>query len=173
VEKTKYYSGIKRYIASRIRNPDDAKDIAQSVFLEFYRNNNRGGNLHNPKAYLFGIARNLIDHYYHQKDKQKGFLQVAPEIADKICYGNYSKDSRIIDLVEEIDNIISELPPKAREAVELKLIYNLSPKEAAQKIGCSVDRFYERFHEGLKILRKKFRLNFVIQNGLSEYAQNF
>jgi DNA-directed RNA polymerase specialized sigma24 family protein len=58
-------------------------------------------------------------------------------------------------LVEKIGDIISELPPKAREAVELRLIDNLNPAEAAQKIGCSVDRFYDRFHEGMKILKEK------------------
>lgn len=155
MEKIKYYSGIKRYIASRIENPNDAEDVAQSVLLEFYQNNNVGDNLQNPKAYLFGIARKLIAHYYSHKDKQPGFLPIDPEIADRISYDNYSKDFRTENLVEKIDDIISELPPKAREAVELRLIDNLNPKEAAQKIGCSVDRFYDRFHEGLEILREK------------------
>jgi RNA polymerase sigma-70 factor (ECF subfamily) len=155
VEKTTYYSGIKRYIASRIRNPEDAEDLAQRVFLEFYQNNNARDNLHNPKAYLLGIARNLVGHYYSQKDNKLGFLQIDTKTTDKISYDSYSKDYRTRESIEEIDNIISELPPKAREAVELRLIDSLSPQEAAQKLNCTVDRFYDRFHEGLKILREK------------------
>jgi len=158
VEKTKYYSGIKRYITSRIRNPDDAEELTQRVFLEFYRNNNRDGNLQNPEAYLFGIARKLVGSYYRQKDKQPGFLEeVDSEITDRICYDNYSKDSRNRDLIEEINNIIAELPPKAREAVELRLIDNLSCKEAAQKANCSIGIFYDRFYEGLRILKEKIQ----------------
>ena len=155
MEKIKYYSGIKRYIASRIRNPDDAEELTQCVFWEFYQSNNGDDNLQNPEAYLFGIARKLIGRYYSQRDKESGLLQIDPKVADKISYDNYSKDFRTKDLFEEINNIISELPPKAREAVELRLIEDLSPKEAAQKAGCSVDRFYDRFHEGLKILKEK------------------
>jgi RNA polymerase sigma factor (sigma-70 family) len=155
VEKVKYYSGIKRYIVSRIRNPDDAEELTQCVFLEFYQSHNGDDNLRNPEAYLFGIARKLIGCYYSQRDKESGFLQIDPKVADKISYDNYSKDFKTKDLFEEINNVISELPPKAREAVELRLIEDLSPKEAALKAGCSVDRFYDRFHEGLKILKEK------------------
>ena len=155
MEKTKYYSGIKCYIASRIRNPDDAEDLAQCVFLEFYQNNNRDDNLQNPEAYFFGIARKLIGRYYSQKDKKSGFLQIDTEVANKLSYDNYSKDSKTRELIEDIGNIISELPPKAREAVELRLIDDLSYKEAAHKANCSVGIFYDRFYEGLKILREK------------------
>jgi RNA polymerase sigma-70 factor (ECF subfamily) len=159
VGKTKYYLGIKRYIASRINSPDDAEDLTQCTFLEFYKSNNRVENLENPKAYLFGIARKLIGNYYHRKDKNKEsvFLQIVPEITDKISYENYNKESRTIDLIEEIDNIISELPPKAREAVELRLIEDLSCKEAAHRANCSVGIFYDRFYEGLKILKGKIQ----------------
>ena len=157
MEKTKYYSGIKRYITSRIRNPDDAEELTQCVFLEFYQGNNRGDNLQNPEAYLFGIARKLIGRYYSQKDKESESLQIDTEITDKLSYDNYNKDSQTRELIEDIDNIISELPPKTREAVELRLIDNLSYKEAAQKANCSIGIFYDRFYEGLKILKEKIQ----------------
>jgi len=158
VEKIEYYSGIKRYITSRIRNPDDAEELTQCVFLEFYQSNGDGNNIQNPEAYLFGIARKLVGSYYRQKDKQPEFLEkVDSEITDRICYDNYSKDSRNRDLIEEINNIIAELPPKAREAVELRLIDNLSYKEAAKKANCSIGIFYDRFYQGLRILKEKIR----------------
>lgn len=157
MEKTKYYLGIKRYILSRIRSPHDAEDLAQFVFLEFYRIKNREDCLESPESYLFGIARNLIGHYYRQKHKQPGLLQMNSKISDKISYDNYSKDSRAIELTERVENIVSKLPPKAREAVELRLIDNLSYKEAAFKANCTIDIFYNRFYEGLKILKEKIR----------------
>jgi RNA polymerase sigma factor (sigma-70 family) len=155
MEKTKYYSEIKRYIASRIRNPDDVEDMTQHVFLEFYQKNNRDRDLQNPKAYLFGIARKIIDLYCSKKRKGFGFLQIDTGMTDKLSYNNYNRDSKTGELIEEIEIIISQLPPKARESVELRLIDNLSPAEAAQKSDCSVDRFYDRFHEGMKILKEK------------------
>lgn len=155
MEKTEYYSGIKRYIASRIKSPDDAEDVTQHVFLEFYQNNNRGDNLQNPKAYLFGIARKLISRYYSQRNKESGLQQIDTKVTDKLSYDNYRKDSKTRELIEDIDNTISQLPPKAREAVELRLIDDLSYKEAAHKANCSVGIFYDRFYDGLKILKEK------------------
>jgi RNA polymerase sigma-70 factor (ECF subfamily) len=155
MEKTKYYSEIKRYIASRIRNPDDVEDMTQHVFLEFYQKNNGDSDLQNPKAYLFGIARKMIGLYCSKKRKVFGFLQIDTGMTDRLSYNNYNKDSKTRELIEEIEIIISQLPPKARESVELRLIDNLSPAEAAQKSDCSVDRFYDRFHEGMKILKEK------------------
>ena len=94
MEKTEYYSGIKRYIASRIRNPDDAEDVTQHVFLEFYQNNNRCDNLQNPKAYLFGIARKLVGRYYSQRNKESEPQQLDTKVTDKLSYDNYSKNSK-------------------------------------------------------------------------------
>jgi len=152
VEKTQYYPGIKRYIASRISNLDDAEDLAQSVFLEFYQSNHNG---ENPEPYLFGIARNLIAAYYHQKNKQQAF-PLNSKIADDIAFSEYAGSSRTRALIEEIENAVFGLPPKPREAVELRMMEDLSYTEAALKANCSVDVFYERFYGGVKILKKSF-----------------
>ena len=157
MEKTKYYSGIKRYIASRIKSPDDAEDVTQRVFLEFYQNNNRDSDIQNPKAYLFGIARKQISRYHSQKHKESGFLQIDTEVVDRLAYDNYNKDSKANELIEEIETILSQLPPKAREAVELKLVDDLSYKEAAYKADCLIGLFYDRFYEGMKILKEKMQ----------------
>ena len=157
MEKTKYYPGIKRYIVSRIRNPDEAEDLTQRVFLEFYQNNNGDRDIQNPKAYLFGIARNLVGDYYSQKNRQSRFLRIDSEITERISNDNYGKNSRARDLIEEIEAIISQLPPKAREAVELRLVDDLSYKEAARKADCPVGMFYDRFYEGMKILKEKMQ----------------
>ena len=158
MEKAKYYSGIKRYITSRIKVPEDAEDLAQSVFLEFCRGNKGNDNIQNQEAYLFGIARKLIGRYYSQKHRESIFLQIDTEITERLSCGNYNKDSKTIELIEEIEAIISQLPPKAREAIELRLINGFSSKESAQKIGCSIDIFYSRFYEGLKILKEKMQV---------------
>ena len=152
MEQTQYYSGIKRYIASRISNLDDAEDLAQSVFLEFYRGN---PNCENSESYLFGIARNLIASYYRKKNIQQ-VVQLNSKIADDIALEDHAGSSKTKALVEEIETAVFELPPKSREAVELRLINDLDYTEAAFKAKCSVKNFYVRFHSGLKNLKRSF-----------------
>jgi len=164
MEKAEYYPEIKRYIASRISNPDDAEDLAQSVFLEFYHGNH---NSEKPPAYLFGIARNLIATYYHQKNKQRVF-PLNSKIADDIAFSDYAGSSRNRALVEEIEIAVIGLPSKAREAVELRLMDDLSSQEAASQLDCTVGRFYDRFHNGLKILKNSFAPNVLKKKDLSK-----
>lgn|GEM_PF-6603584 len=59
---TIYYPQLKRYIASRVGSVEDAEDLAQSVFFELCKGN--------AEAYLFGIAKNLINLYYRSKSRQ-------------------------------------------------------------------------------------------------------
>jgi len=156
VEKTKYYSGIKRYIASRIRSPDDAEDLAQCVFLEFYRNNNQDGNLQNPETYLFGIARNVIARYYQNKQKQPRTIPITA--IEENCSirkeRDYADQLRIQKLKNALKKSLEQLPPGDYETIRLCLSGKLSVKETAQRAGVPVPVFYKRYQRALKILRK-------------------
>lgn len=158
MDKTEHYPGIRRYVASRIGNPTDAEDLTQGVFLEFYRSTNgdHKSKPENPKAYLFRITRNLIAQY-HKSQKRRKSLEIPIDIQtiDRVSHNNYHKNARSQELVEQIGHIIAELPPKARDAVELRLIEGFSPNEAAREAHCSIERFYSRFHKGMKILREE------------------
>lgn len=57
------------------------------------------------------------------------------------------------ELEKLLEDAVEQLPPKAREAVKLRLIEGLDPEAAAKRAGCHVDTFYRRFYEGLKALR--------------------
>jgi RNA polymerase sigma factor (sigma-70 family) len=53
-----------------------------------------------------------------------------------------------------VEVIQTGLPTKAREAVRLRFVEGLSPKEAAKKAGCSIKAFYKRLERAIKILQK-------------------
>jgi len=134
----------------------DAEELTQDVFLEFYQSTNgdRKSRPDNPKAYLFGIARNLIAQHYRRKSNKRAVeVPIDIQSLSRISEDTYYKHVRFQELVEQITRIIAELPPKAREAVELRLIHGLNSVEGARRSGCTVDRFYDRFHEGVKRLR--------------------
>lgn len=148
MENSKYYTEIKRYITAKIRNPADAEDLTQQVFLKFYQTKNKDNDIRNHRAYLNSIARTLVIDHYRAKKKQPQFIQLSPKLADNIsiCDKKQNIISNIKEMIEEIENVISELPPKAKEAAELILIEYLSYEEAAQKTNCSVRIFYKRFY---------------------------
>lgn len=156
MKNSKYYSGIKHYVATKIGNYNDAEDLAQSVFLEFYRNNNRDGNLQNPEAYLFGIARNLIARYY--QDKQKQPITIPTAIMEEEWSirkeRDYADQLMIQKLKETLKKSLEQLPPEDYETIRLCLSGKLSVKETAQRARISIPVFYKRYQRALKILRK-------------------
>jgi predicted DNA-binding protein (UPF0251 family) len=49
------------------------------------------------------------------------------------------------------------LTPKAREAVRLRFVEGLGPKEAAKKAGCSISALYKRLERAEKAIRKTLK----------------
>lgn len=152
---TKHYPQIKHYIASRINSVADAEDLTQDVFVEFYRSND----YQNPETYLFGIARNTI-HRYHRK-KANSLETIPLEFINKVT-ASYQirkiQDSLRQILPKErkriIQHVLGLLPPKAQEAVRLRFVEGLAPKEAAQKARCPVHTFCQRLHDAKNTIQK-------------------
>lgn len=148
-----YYSRIKHYIASRINSIPDAEDLTQNVFLELCTGKSRYDGQKDAEAYLFGIARNLISHYHRNKKKYPQTVQLELERHFAISHdAQQYRPASLTKLREQLHEEIKQLPPKAKNAIRARLIEGLSPKEAAQKAGCSIQAFYNRFEAALKIL---------------------
>ena len=147
---------IKRYIVSRVRNPLDAEDVTQQVFLEYYESRCKEDDIQNQKAYLLGAARIKVADYYRQKKEQPKFVPLMPELVDIRNNERIISDFDTKEITEDLQNIISKLPPKTREACKLVLLHNLSYEEAAKKAKCSIRVFYERYYKGLKIIKYIF-----------------
>jgi RNA polymerase sigma-70 factor (ECF subfamily) len=159
-----YYSRIKRYIASRINSIPEAEDLSQNVFLELCKGNSRYDGQRDPEAYLFGMARNLISHYHRNKRKYLQTVQLESARDSAISYdAPQYRSASLTRLRKDLDEAIKQLPPKAKDAIRARLIEGLSPTEAAQKAGCSIQAFYNRFDAALKALeamRETGRLKF-------------
>ena len=154
-----YYLRIKHYIASRINSIPDAEDLAQDVFFELCEGNGSYDGQSEVKAYLFGVARNTIGRYYRNKKKQSQTVQID-SVGDIVANGDIQQHQpvSIQELKELLKDATEQLPPKAGEAVRLRLCDGLTPKEAAERIGCSVNVLNQRFYDGAKLLKKKNNL---------------
>jgi RNA polymerase sigma-70 factor (ECF subfamily) len=56
---TEHGRRLKRYLARRLRNPADAPDLAQEVYLRLLRVQ-RAEEIRNPEAYLLTVASHLV-----------------------------------------------------------------------------------------------------------------
>lgn len=155
----KYFSRIKHHIYSRIGSVTDAEDLAQDVFVEFYKGNGCFRENGNPEKYLLGIARNMVRGYYRKRERSVRTIPIE-EIDTPTAIHDTRQQSDPVNLTEQkelikvIEEAVTKLPPKAREALKLYFIDGLNSKEAAQNSGCTESAFRERLCYAIRALQK-------------------
>jgi RNA polymerase sigma factor (sigma-70 family) len=104
------------------------------------------------------MARQAIRRHRAKKTKQ-------PQPCSPRVIAEAEEDQRVLpssdrtaqisreQLKEAVAEAIAKLPPKACEAIELRLIKGLSTREAAEKAGCSVEALYRRLQRAVRQLR--------------------
>jgi RNA polymerase sigma-70 factor (ECF subfamily) len=154
----KYFSQIKHHITSRIGSVTDAEDLAQDVFVEFYKGNGCYKDNGNPEKYLFGITDNLVRGYYRKKAHSVQTIPIEEIGTPAIIHEEkqYSNPTSLLEkqeLRKIIEEAVEKLPPKARQALELRFIKGLDSKEASKRAGCTAKTFRHRFNYAIHALK--------------------
>ena len=142
---------IFRHCYFRISNRERAKELMQEVFIkawEYILNNN--SSIKNMKALIYKIANNLIIDEYRKKKELSldGLMAEGFEPGfDEIENTETAIDAKLVI------STIYQLDEKYREAVLMRYIDELSPKEIAEITGDSENNISVRIHRGLQQLR--------------------
>lgn len=146
------------FVKSKVSNRDDADDIVQDTLYQFLRTISI---MENPIAHvtswLYTVAHNLIVNH------GKKHREVAELSEIMIASDNDNPEMLMLrNMVwEELEKAMADLPKEQREAIEMTEVEGLSTKDAAQKMGVSVNTFLSRKHYGMMSIRK--RLNFLYE----------
>jgi RNA polymerase sigma-70 factor (ECF subfamily) len=120
-----------------------AEDLLQDTFVRAICNFTRLRASVSPRAYLFGIARNVsLDALRARRPTEELFAETAaPAIAPE--------DARL----EPMRAAIAALPAAQRETLQLKLQHELSYEEIAEVLGIPVGTVRSRLHHAVNHLR--------------------
>jgi RNA polymerase sigma factor (sigma-70 family) len=132
------------------------EDLTHDIFLAISNHECKYSGDTDVQGYLCGIAKRLASNNSRKEAMQQmGFGKSLFEEIACLKSDEPSENLNIKDIRTSLFEAISRLPEKSRKAVELVLIYNLRPYQAAQKAGCSPEAFRSRLSCGLNILRRK------------------
>lgn len=135
----------------KVSDREIAKDITQESFVRLWDYYSRGDKIQNPKALVFRIANNLIIDHYRKKesDSLDEFMESGfePEV-------DTHKDIRDKTDKSFALKIIMELPDDYREAVTLRYVEEMGPKEIAELLGESENTISVRIHRGIKKIKE-------------------
>lgn len=121
-----------------------AEDLTQEVFLRAYKGRERLGRSISPRAFVFGIARHVgVDALRRLRSLETLEDDVAEECA------NRPVDTRL----ETVRAEICRLPEAMREALSLKIDYELSYAEIAEVLDVPLGTVRSRLHNAVLRLR--------------------
>jgi RNA polymerase sigma-70 factor (ECF subfamily) len=141
------YKLLKGYLISKTGDPVLSEDIAQEVMVKLTNAYNKNTFLHNPKGWLFEIARHsLADHYRRMFPEEK--------------YESIDFQSTITDELEEVSNtavdflvpMIRLLPATYSEPLFMSDIEDIPFKIIGEKLGISLSAAKMRVQRARKML---------------------
>jgi RNA polymerase sigma factor (sigma-70 family) len=148
---------LRRFLLRRVKNRDDADDLAQEVFARLLRVKD-AELVRKPMAYLIGIATHVVREFRQRR-------QLEPVLFDSHVSDSVPEESRLegpqmdeqLDLQARLDAAIAKLPPAHQVVLILVKRDGLSYTEAAKKARLSVHTVEKYLVEARAQLRMLLR----------------
>ncbi|MDR2121783.1 MAG: sigma-70 family RNA polymerase sigma factor [Flavobacteriaceae bacterium] len=165
-----YQSRLKTFIRKRVANKEEAEDILQDVFYQLVKTiETTEDPIEHIGAWLYRVARNMIinagirrkekEWPVYRKNENDDIMRDFSEILfhDKATTSSPETEYLRSLVWIELENALSELPPKQREIFELTELNGISVKEIAETTGISVNTLLSRKHYAILHLRSRLK----------------
>lgn len=149
-------SALRAFLLRRTRRHPEAADIAQEVYVRMLRIPDMGA-IRNPEAYLYTVASNLAKEHAQRESRDRLAVDVDdPAIQEQLAElpvfgGELDTEQRVTRLRE----VLEQLSPKCRAAVELQYWHGLSYEEIALRLGVSAHMVKKYLSQGLMHCRRR------------------
>ena len=156
----RHKSRVFSYILLIVKNKELAEDIFQETFIKVIRSLKRGKYIDNGKfvSWVLRISHNLIiDHF--RKEKLRGTISNDSLSVDIFNSRKFSEDTIEdqlvnIQILNEVKELINELPEDQQQVIYMRHYQELSFKEIAYQTDVSINTALGRMRYALINLRK-------------------
>ena len=150
----RYFPTVAIYLARHNTQRHACEDLAQEVFARVWYHRSRYQPLAPVRNYLLGIAANVL-----REDRVKSRGHIPLDACDSETVVDTSQPSpssqaQFTEQLQAVRTLMTNLPTRQRQAVELVYLADLAPKEAAQRLGCSLQTLCARLYSARQKLRK-------------------
>jgi RNA polymerase sigma-70 factor (ECF subfamily) len=144
----------------RVFDPEVARDLWAETFALAYeewgkrRLRDRGG----TEAWLFGIARNVLAHYYRRGSAEARALGRLGLERPELARGDIEAIAELADLRHQRERLmeaLNQMPEGERAVLTMRFADERSYAEMAADLGLTEDAVRMRVSRGLRRLRKR------------------
>ena len=154
---TRYQPAVFRWALMFARDPDEAEDVAQEVFVRAHRQLSQYRSDGSLEAWFYAVTRRAANQM-RRKGKRRARLALSPgarparEVYTTDPGGRVDRE-RATALIHEM---FSKLPPRQREIFDLIDLQGLTPGEVAERTGMKPTSVRANLFKARKSIRAKF-----------------
>ncbi|WP_127475028.1 RNA polymerase sigma factor SigZ [Sulfurivermis fontis] len=137
---------LRAWLQRRLRNPHDAEDMVQELFLKAMRQERKFCEIANARAWLFEVARNAVADRLRLKKEQV-------ELPDDLVAAT-DEPVPVETLAECLPRALAELSAEDREDLTLCDLEGLTQEEYARRKGLTLPGAKSRVQRARKRLRE-------------------
>ncbi len=143
--------GLTRLVGRYLDDEDDVEEIVQRAFIRAYDNLSRFRAEARFRTWLFRIAINLSLNHLRDSSRTRPL-----HLSDLDAITNSLSTAKLVarEARRRLGEVLQNLPPMQRLAVELRLLHEFPFREIAEIAACSEDSAKANFHHGIKKLRQ-------------------
>ncbi|WP_316767589.1 RNA polymerase sigma factor [Pedobacter frigiditerrae] len=142
----------------RVENVDDAKDIAQEVFVQLWRRSAKEP-IKQLDSYLFVATRNGVFKHFELESRF-----VSEQYAGDTLEDPTSADQHVMykDFVRSFANLVDTLPPQQRQIFKMRFEQDMSSQEIAQVLDISPKTVRNLLGKSLSRLKSSYFVAFLL-----------
>ncbi len=134
-----------------------AEEVVQETFIIIWENRRKIAIEYSFQAYLKKVSRNLFLRETGKKIQEQLMIAQIENIQEAENYVENEVELNL--LLEEVERIISMLPPARQRVYRLKHIEHLSQKEIANQLNISENTVESHLRQSTKFLIQKLKTN--------------
>jgi RNA polymerase sigma-70 factor (ECF subfamily) len=149
---------------ARYLNADVALDVAQEAFLRLWKHYGDGGEIVNPRAWLFRVARNLVEDHaksaFHRNGTHPPELMNAVRAPSELPLDGLERREVSVQVKQEL----AELSERDREILTLRYALEYSPNDIAAILETTVTAVHMRLSRARQRLAER-----LLARGVAHY----
>jgi len=149
-----YLDRLVRYAFCRLGNLQDAEDAVQEVFVRAFREQSMRKKIGKTGPYLYRMVANACTDFFRKRRLPTVPLEEIE--VERIPTGGRTPAQAAVAAEEmrRAEELLQRLPTRQAEVLRLRVFDELSLREIADVIGCSVSTVSGRLRYGFRKLRK-------------------